>query len=175
MLWVSLEVPHQGTSNEYPQHIMHIGKRPLCYMWRAKVLMSVHIFAVWSGHSLFINIYYNILWVCKRQQRFLICLCQWACMSRPELSTKDDLKGPFHALCIMFLWKKKKKYLLDTHSYLELCYPKYLNMVTLHHTYQKKSKTIEQVHLTNRLKSSDWIANCADFNKTAPWANWFGS
>ena len=32
-------------------------KMPLCYMWKAKVQMDVHIRAFWSGRSLVLNIY----------------------------------------------------------------------------------------------------------------------
>ena len=66
---------------------MHnMGKRPLCHMQTVTVQMSVHIHAVWSGHSLLVDIYYIINWVCKQAMKALISLHICAGWSEPALS-----------------------------------------------------------------------------------------
>ena len=64
----------------------NVWKRPLSQMWTAKVQMSVRIRAVWSGHSLLVNIYYNVNWFCKRATKALISLRLCAGWSGPALS-----------------------------------------------------------------------------------------
>ena len=60
-------------------HVMHnVEKGPLCNMRTAKVRMSVCIRAVWSGHSLFVDIYYSIRWFCKRTAKDLIICAGWS-------------------------------------------------------------------------------------------------
>ena len=64
MLWYSLEAPHWGTSNEYPQHM---------FSWRNKkkyYVDSPSYLAQWRyTFSLIIaftvNIFYNIHWFCE--------------------------------------------------------------------------------------------------------------
>ena len=47
-----------------------MGKWPLCHKWTVKV--QIHV--VWSGHSLFVEIYYNINWFCKQTPKAQISL-----------------------------------------------------------------------------------------------------
>ena len=57
-------------------------------MRAAKVQMSVRILAVWSGHSLFVDLYYNIFEFCKWATETLISLRKCAGWSWPTLATK---------------------------------------------------------------------------------------
>ena len=68
--------------------MLNMGKRTLCLMPTAKVLMRVCIHTVWSGHSLFVDIYYNIHWFCKWAMKVLISLQKCAGWVGPVLPTK---------------------------------------------------------------------------------------
>ena len=57
---------------------------------------KVCIYAVCSGHSLFIDIYYSIHWFCKRITKAKISLLIRACVV-----CKNMHKGNFHVLCII--------------------------------------------------------------------------
>ena len=73
----------------------HGKKKTLCHMQTVKVQMRVHINAVWPGHSLFIDIYYNIDSV-SRQQRF------WSACTNAYVVRKL----PYYVKClgVIFHW-----------------------------------------------------------------------
>ena len=72
----------------------NMRKRPWCHIQTGKVQMSMHIRAVWSGHSLFIDIYYNIHGFCKRSRKAQISLRKCAGWSGPALSA-NCIRGFF--------------------------------------------------------------------------------
>ena len=70
-------------------HMIHnVGKGPLHQMWTAKLQISTSIHAVWSEHSLFVNIYYSVHWFFNRTTEAKISLCECAGWSWPVLSVK---------------------------------------------------------------------------------------
>ena len=80
----------RGDSKDIPQYMMHnVGKRHLCHLQTAKVQMRVHILAAWSGHSLFIDMYYNIHWFCKQAMKALISTHICPDWSGPALSANN--------------------------------------------------------------------------------------
>ena len=83
-------------------------KKTLCHIWTVKVKMSVHIHAVWSGHSLFVNIYYSIYWFCKRTMKASISLRECVGWSGPSLS----------ANCIRTLFVRCASYKTLSMSYI---------------------------------------------------------
>ena len=66
--------------------MFNVGKWPLWHMRTAKVQMGVCIRKVWSGHSLFVDIYYSIHWFCNRTTKAMISLRECAGWSGPALS-----------------------------------------------------------------------------------------
>ena len=78
------------------QMMHNMGKEPLCHMPTAKVQISVCIRAVWSEHSLFINIHCSINWFCKRTTKADSKCAGW---SGPNIVRKLH-KGPFFAVSI---------------------------------------------------------------------------
>ena len=64
----------------------NVGKKLLCFMQTAKIQISVRIRAVWSGHSLFVDIYYSSHWFCKRTTKAQISVRMRACWFWPALS-----------------------------------------------------------------------------------------
>ena len=83
-----------------------VGKRHLCHLRTAKVQMSVRIRATWSEHSLFIDIYNNIYWFCKRAAKALISLRKCAGWSGPALPANN----------IRALFVHCASYIITTHS-----------------------------------------------------------
>ena len=65
--------------------MLNLGKGLLCHMWTVKVQISMCICAVWSGHSLFVDIYFNIHWFFKRATKAVISLRKCAGWSGPLL------------------------------------------------------------------------------------------
>ena len=118
-------------------HLMHnMGKRPSCHMQTAKVWMRIHICVVWSGHSLFANIYYTIHWFCKRATKALVRR-QFAC-NHTNVKTN-------------FLGKIRKKYSRlslsriprDSVKYFEISIPRHIRFAEL------RKQSIDQPYLTN--------------------------
>ena len=105
-----------------------VGKGLLCQRQTAKVQISICISAVWSGHSLFVDIYYIyplILLVDNKysDQPALMHRLIWACI------VCILHKGSFHALWIPF------RYILDKccHSLEGLIPNRILHFFWIHH------------------------------------------
>ena len=62
------------------------GKNPLCHTETEKVQKSMHIYAVWSGHSLLTDIYYRLQWFYWQTMTAQISLHKCAGWSGPALS-----------------------------------------------------------------------------------------
>ena len=88
------------TENRYSHHLGYVknkvglphdaqhGKKALSHIQTVKVQMSLRICAIWSGHSLFIVIYYSSHWFFKWVTQALISLRKYTGWSRPVLPTK---------------------------------------------------------------------------------------
>ena len=110
-----------GWSGPYWSHVMrNVGKMPLSHIQTDTLQMSVRIRAVWSGHSLLVDICYSIRWLNKRTTKALISLNKCAGWSGPALSAKLH-KGPFLALCINYTCTlQRRKFHLHTFGQLSI-------------------------------------------------------
>ena len=50
MLWYSLEVPRQGASNEYPQHVFMEKKENILWIPHLSGAMEIYVFWSFSWH-----------------------------------------------------------------------------------------------------------------------------
>ena len=81
-------------------------KRPLCHMRTTKIQVSIHIRAVWSQHSLFVDIYYSFHWFCKRATKALISMCEFANAQADQgLHWLQNASRLFQALRIIFIYR----------------------------------------------------------------------
>ena len=81
--------------------VCYVTQIPLCHMRKAKDMMSVHMRAVWSGHSLFVDIFYSIHWLCKRTIKAQISCT--AAQADQGLHCPQNAQGPFLGITVHML------------------------------------------------------------------------
>ena len=84
-----------------------LGKRSLCHMHTANVQINLHTHAVWSGHSLSVNIYYSIHSFCKQTMKAQISLHGCAGWSGPSVSA-NCIRALFVHCASYGIWLREK-------------------------------------------------------------------